>query len=113
MFDKRGCLGRDGEEDLAANAVESACSKVTIEVEKAQKATGVAATQRNGDDAAQLVGDYALATDRLAFATDIPEDVLLPGLSCVGNDRHRDLRVIEDLLAIAVEAILQGEVRGT
>lgn len=55
------------------------------------------------------MGDNALAADRLAFATDVAKQVLLSGFGCIADYRVRDLRVVDDLLAFAIEGALQLE----
>ena len=63
IFDEVGCFSRDGVEDVAADAVESAGLEAAVEIEEAEEAVGVVAAQGNGDDAAEVMGDDALAAD--------------------------------------------------
>ena len=77
IFEEVGGFSRDEVEDVAADAIEGAGAEAAVEIEEAEKPLGVAAAEGDGDDAAELVGDDALARDGLAVSTDVADDVLL------------------------------------
>jgi hypothetical protein len=109
IFDEVSCLSRDGVEDVAADAVEGAGAEAAVEIEEAEEAVRVAAAQGYGDDAAELVGDDALPAERLAFAANVADEVLLARLGCVADDGVGDLGIVEDSLAFVVEGTLENE----
>jgi hypothetical protein len=91
-------------EDVAADTVEGAAAETAVEIEKAEEAIGVASAEWDGDDAAKLVGDYAFATDGLALAADVADDVFLTGGGCVAQNGVGDLGVVCEGETFVVEA---------
>lgn len=53
--------------------------------------------------------DDTLAADGLAFATDVADDVFVTRLGRIANDGVRDLCVVEDSVAFAIEGTFERE----
>src|SRR5206468_3090574 len=112
VFDEvRGFRG-DGVENVTTDAVERAGAEPAIQIKETEKAVRVAPPERNGDNAAELMSNDALAAERLAFSADIADEVLLAGECRIADDGTGDLGVIGEDMAFLVEAALKAQSGG-